>query len=62
MKKVYLFVFIGILAIIMLVIELIGFNPKDENLSFTILGASIAIIILKLPSIIKWFKNKKNAQ
>jgi hypothetical protein len=62
MKKVYLFVFIGILAIAMVVVELINFDPKDESWGFTILGACIAIVIIKSPSIIRWFKNKKNTK
>jgi hypothetical protein len=62
MKKVYLFVFIGIIAIVMVVVELINFDPKDETWGFPLLGACIAIVIIKFPSIIRWFKNKKNAK
>jgi len=61
MKKVYLFVFIGIIAIVMVVVELINIDPKNESWGFTILGAFIAVVIIKSPAILKWIKNKKNA-
>ncbi|TWI93902.1 hypothetical protein JN11_04912 [Mucilaginibacter frigoritolerans] len=62
MKKVYLFVFIGIIAIVMVVVELVNIDPKDESWGFTILGACIAIVIIKSPSIFRWFKNKINTK
>jgi len=64
MKKFYLFIFIGILAIVMIVVSLMNFNPKVDTWSSLFAGAAIGFLIVRLPSIIVHFKKarQKNAK
>jgi len=64
MKKIYIYLFIGILAIIMIVVSLMNFNPAVDTWSSLFAGAAIGLLIVKLPSIIAYFKTKrqKNAK
>jgi hypothetical protein len=64
MKKFYLFIFIGILAVVMIVVSLMNFNPKVDTWSSLFAGAAIGLLIVKLPSIIAHFKKtrQKNAK
>jgi hypothetical protein len=59
MKKIYLFMFVGILAIIMVAVSLMDFDPKVETWSSFIAGGSIALLIVKSPAIIAYFKQKR---
>jgi len=59
MKKIYLFVFIGILALVMIVVSVMDFNPKVETWSSVFAGAAIGLLIVKLPSIIAYLKSRK---
>lgn len=51
--------FIGVIAIAMIVISLMNFDPKVETWSSFIGGAAIAFLLVKLPLIIAYFKSKK---
>ncbi len=59
MKKFYLFIFIGILAVVMIVVSLMNFNPKVDTWSSLFAGAGVGFLIVKLPSIIAHFKKAK---
>jgi len=59
MKNIYLFMFVGVLAIVMIVISLMNFDPKVESWSSFIAGAAIALLIVKSPSIWAYFKQKR---
>ena len=59
MKKVYLFTFVGILAIIVIAVNLMNFDPKVEKWSNFIAGGIVAFIIVKTPAIIAYFKDKR---
>jgi hypothetical protein len=63
MKRMYLFIFIGILAIIMIVVSFMNFDPKVETWSSVIAGGCIGLLIVKMPAIIAYFKNaRKNTK
>jgi hypothetical protein len=51
--------FIGILAIVMIIISLMNFDPKVETWSSMLAGAAVAFLIVKLPSLIAYFKSKR---
>ncbi|HWZ02982.1 MAG TPA: hypothetical protein VNX40_05175 [Mucilaginibacter sp.] len=59
MKNIYLYMFVGILAIIMVVISLMNFDPKVETWSSFIAGGAIALLIVKSPAIWAYFKQKR---
>ena len=63
MKKVYLFIMIGVAAMVLLVVSLMGFNPAVEKWSSLFAGAAIGFLVVGLPSVFAYFKNKrKNAK
>lgn len=51
--------FVGILALIMIVVSLMNFDPKVETWSSFIAGGAIALLILKSPAIWAYFKQKR---
>jgi pilus assembly protein TadC len=57
MKKVYLFSAIAVVAVVMIVLSFMNFNPKVETWSSLIAGVLIGLLILGAPTIIAWFKN-----
>ena len=59
MKKIYLLIFIGILALAMIVVSLMNFNSKVETWSSIFAGAAIGLLIVKLPSIVAYLKSRK---
>ncbi|MDB5005806.1 MAG: hypothetical protein JWP45_199 [Mucilaginibacter sp.] len=59
MKKVYLFMFTGVIAIVLVIIILMNFDPKLETWGGFLAGGIIALLIVKLPSIIAYFKSKR---
>jgi hypothetical protein len=59
MRNIYLFMFVGVLAIVMIIISLMNFDPKVESWSSFIAGAAIALLIVKSPSIWAYFKQRR---
>ncbi len=59
MKKVYLFMFVGIIAIIVVVAALMTFNPQTESWGSMILGAAVGFLIVMSPRIIGYFKARR---
>jgi nitrate/nitrite transporter NarK len=59
MKRVYLFMFIGILAVVMIVVSLMNFNHTVESWSSLLAGAAIGLFILGIPSIRAWYKKTR---
>jgi len=59
MKKVYLFLFIGILAIVLIVLSLMNFNPAVETWTSLFGGAAIGFFIVGAPSIWAWYKKNR---
>jgi len=51
--------FVGILAIILVAVSLMNFDPKVETWSSFIAGGCIALLIVKSPAIIAYFKQKR---
>jgi len=51
--------FIGVIAIIMIVVSFMNFDPKVETWSSFIGGAAIALLIVKSPAILAFFKQKR---
>ena len=58
MKKVYLFIFIAILAVGMIVVSVMNFDPKVEKWGSVFAGAAVGLLIVKLPAIIAYLKSK----
>jgi hypothetical protein len=59
MKRFYLFIFIGVLALAMIVVSLMNFNPAVDTWGSLFAGAAMGLLIVKLPSIIAYFKSKR---
>jgi hypothetical protein len=59
MKKIYLFIFIGIVALVMIVVSFMGFDPKVDTWSSIFAGAAVGLLILRLPSLIAYLKSRK---
>jgi len=59
MKKVYLFIFVGILAIVLIVLSLMNFNPVVETWTSLFGGAAIGFFIVGAPSIWAWYKKSR---
>ncbi|WP_295674545.1 hypothetical protein [uncultured Mucilaginibacter sp.] len=59
MGKIYLFMMVGVIAIVMVVISLMNFDPKVETWSSFIAGGAIALLLLKSPAIWAYFKQKR---
>jgi len=57
MKK-YLYLFVGIVAIILLTITVFNFDPKTETWSSLFMGAAFGYLLYKAPSMIKNRKQK----
>jgi len=61
MKKAYVFMFVGVLAIVMIVISVMNFDPKVDTWSSLIAGAGIGFLIVKMPAILSLIRNRKKA-
>lgn len=59
MKKIYIFMFIAILAVIMIAVSMMNFDRTVESWSSFIAGGSIAFLLIKLPSIIAYFESRR---
>jgi amino acid transporter len=59
MKKVFLFMLVGVIAILLVIVSLMNFDPKTETWGSFIGGVIIALLIVKSPTIIAYFKSKK---
>jgi len=59
MKKVYLFMFIGLIAIIVVVAILMNFDPKVETWGSLVLGGAMGFLIVMSPKIIAYFKDQR---
>ena len=62
MKKAYLFMFVGVIALAMIVISVMNFDPKVDTWSSLIAGAGIGFLIVKMPVILSLIRNRKKAQ
>jgi hypothetical protein len=58
MKRVYLFLLAGVLAIVAIVVSIMNFNPDVERWSSLFGGAALGFLIVGMPSIISWFKKR----
>ncbi len=59
MKKIYIFLFIGILAIVLIVVSLLTFDPKVETWTSLFGGAAIGFFIVGAPSLWAWYKKRQ---
>jgi hypothetical protein len=60
MKKAYLYMFLGFLAIILAVVLLININPQFETWGSILAGALLGFVIVKFPSIIAYIKSSRD--
>ncbi len=58
MKKIYVFVFLGLLAIALIVVSLITFDPKVETWTSLLGGAAVGFLIVGAPSLWAWYKKR----
>jgi hypothetical protein len=58
MKKVYLYLFMGIAAITLMTVIVFNYDPKTETWSSLIMGAVLGYLLYKTPSIIRNRKQK----
>jgi len=59
MKNVFLFMLIGIIAIIVVVLALISYDPKTESWGSLVLGGAVGLLIVMSPKIIAYFKETR---
>ncbi|WP_428328165.1 hypothetical protein [Mucilaginibacter sp.] len=59
MRKIFIYVFVAFLALIMIGVSIIGFDPAVEKWTSLIAGAAIGFLIVKLPTIIAYVKSKR---
>jgi len=59
MKKVYLLLFVGIIAVIAIIFILMNYDSKTDTWSSWFLGGAVGFLVVGTPSIIAWFKKKK---
>jgi UDP-N-acetylmuramyl pentapeptide phosphotransferase/UDP-N-acetylglucosamine-1-phosphate transferase len=58
MKKVYIYMFVGITAIVLVIVILFNFDPKTETWGSLLLGALLGFLLFRMPSIIRNIKQK----
>ncbi|MCO5948849.1 MULTISPECIES: hypothetical protein [Mucilaginibacter] len=58
MKKVYLYLLIGIAAILLMTVVVFNFDPKTETWSSLLIGALFGYGLYKMPTIIRRLKQK----
>jgi hypothetical protein len=58
MKKIFIYVFVAILALILVVVNVMGFDPKTETWSSFIIGGAVGFLIVKSPWLISYFKGR----
>ena len=61
MKRVYILMFVGIAALLLLIVNLMNLDPKDQTWSSILLGAAMGYLIVKSPVIVSLFKNRRKA-
>ena len=54
-----MFLFAGVLAIVMIVVSIMNFNPDVEKWSSLFAGAAAGFLIVGMPTIITWIKSKR---
>jgi uncharacterized membrane protein len=59
MKKIFIYLFVAIIAIILVVVNIMNYDPKTETWSSVLLGAGVGFLIVKLPSIVAYFKGRQ---
>jgi hypothetical protein len=59
MKRVYLLIFIGVIAIVVIAFSVISFDPKNDTWVSLLIGVAVGFLIVKAPSIISYFKAKQ---
>jgi pilus assembly protein TadC len=60
MKRVYLLIFVGIVAVVVIVVSLISFDPKSDTWISLFVGAGVGFLVVGAPSIIAYLKRKQN--
>jgi hypothetical protein len=53
--------FVGIAAILLLIVTLINYDPNVQTWSSLLLGAAMGYLVVKSPVIVSLFKNKRKA-
>ncbi|CAN5293918.1 hypothetical protein BH09BAC6_BH09BAC6_20110 [soil metagenome] len=61
MKRLYILMFVGIAAILLLIVTLINYDPNVQTWSSLLLGAAMGYLVVKSPVIVSLFKNKRKA-
>lgn len=61
MKKIFIYLFVAIIAIVLITVSLMNFDPKTETWTSLLAGAAVGFLLVKLPSIIAYFKSRKKA-
>ena len=51
--------FVGVIAIILVIISLMNFNPKVESWSSLLAGGAIGLLIVMSPKIIAYVKDQR---
>jgi len=59
MKKVYLYLLIGIAAILVMTAVVFNFDPKTETWGSLLIGALFGYGLYKMPAIIRGLKQKR---
>jgi hypothetical protein len=59
MKRVYLLIMIGIVAVVIIAVSLISFDPKNETWISLFLGAAVGFLVVGTPSIIAYVKKRR---
>jgi len=63
MKRIFVYVFVGIIALVLIVVTLLGFNPAVEKWTSLVAGIALGLFLVKLPVIFHYVKKtlaKKN--
>ena len=60
MKRVYIFMLTGIIAIILVIVIIMNFDPKVETWGSVVAGAAFAVLIIKFPAIAAYIKSSRN--
>lgn len=53
--------FVGIAAILLLIVTLINYDPNVQTWSSLLLGAAMGYFVVKSPVIVSLFKNRRKA-
>ena len=58
MKKVYLYLLLGVIAIVLMTVVVFNYDPKTETWGSLLLGALFGYLLYRMPKTIKGMRNK----